>query len=166
MKNIKNQISKIKYQKGFTLIELLVVIVIIGVLSSLLMVNFVGIRERARDTQRKSDLKQIQSALEMYRADQGSYPIAASLSQLVNCPVGSPTYFGNPTCTAIYMQKVPGDPLNTDQYISRYISSSDGLTYSLFACLENVNDSQKDASNNGTYCTGGSTNWSFTLQNP
>jgi general secretion pathway protein G len=57
-------------KKGFTLIELLVVIAIIGMLSALLVPNFMGARERARDAQRKSDLKQIQKALEMYRQDQ------------------------------------------------------------------------------------------------
>jgi general secretion pathway protein G len=59
-------------KKGFTLIELLVVIAIIGMLSALLVPNFMGARERARDAQRKSDLKQIQKALEMYRQDQTS----------------------------------------------------------------------------------------------
>lgn len=147
--------------KGFTLIELLVVVAIIGILSSFLMANFVGIRQRARDGQRKSDLRQIQSALEMYRADQGNYPT----SSLVNCPVSAPTYFGNePTCNVTYMQKVPVDPLNTGKYIYTY--SSGGTTYSLYSCLENTNDLQKDPSNNSTYCDGGTTNWSFTLQNP
>ena len=60
--------------KGFTLIELLVAISIIGVLSSFLLANFVGIRQRARDGVRKSDLRQIQSALELYRSDQSKYP--------------------------------------------------------------------------------------------
>ncbi|PIU36636.1 prepilin-type cleavage/methylation domain-containing protein, partial [Candidatus Roizmanbacteria bacterium CG07_land_8_20_14_0_80_34_15] len=55
---------------GFTLIELLVVIAIIGSLSALFLPNFMAARERARDTQRKSDLRQIQKALEMHKQDQ------------------------------------------------------------------------------------------------
>ncbi|MDP2672104.1 MAG: type II secretion system protein, partial [Candidatus Daviesbacteria bacterium] len=51
--------------RGFTLIELLVAIAIIGILSSFLLSNFVGVRQRARDGVRKSDLRQIQSALEL-----------------------------------------------------------------------------------------------------
>ncbi|MBI2195693.1 MAG: type II secretion system protein [Candidatus Levybacteria bacterium] len=66
--------SRVKREKGFTLVELLIVIAIIGVLTTLLMANFIGVRQRARDAQRKSDLRQIQSALELYRSDQGSYP--------------------------------------------------------------------------------------------
>src|SRR3990172_3717767 len=61
-------------EKGFTLIELLVVISVIAVLTTLLMANFVGIRQRGRDGQRKSNLFNIQTSLELYRADNGIYP--------------------------------------------------------------------------------------------
>src|SRR5579872_5421721 len=70
---MKNTTAK---NKGFTLIELLIVLAIIGVLTGLLLANFIGVRERARDAQRKSDVKQIQTALELYRQDNGTYPIA------------------------------------------------------------------------------------------
>jgi general secretion pathway protein G len=147
-------------RKGFTLIELLIVIAIIGVLATLLMVNFVGVRQRARDAQRKSDLRQLQSALEIWRSDHGSYP--ASGSEFGPC--GSPLESGN----TVYMAKIPCDPSNTGQYVYTYVSSgtTNSASYSLYACLENVGDSQKDSVNNSTYCTGGTTNWSFTLNNP
>ena len=140
--------------KGFTLIELLIVVAIIGILGSLLMANFIGIRQRARDVQRKSDLRQIQSALEIYRADLGSYPITASFPAC-----GSALTGGSPLST--YMQKIPCDPLATPAY--SYTSS--GTTYTLLACLENLSDLQKDTSNVAP-CIGGTTNWSYTLQNP
>jgi len=60
--------------KGFSLIELLVVISIIAVLSALLMANFMGARERARDAQKISDLESIKTALRMYYNDNQSYP--------------------------------------------------------------------------------------------
>jgi len=75
-KNLEFRIQNSELEKGFTLIELLIVIVIIGVLATLLMTNFVGVRQRGRDAQRKSDLRQIQAALELYRADVGQYPEA------------------------------------------------------------------------------------------
>ena len=59
---------------GFTLIELLVVISVIGVLTSLVIMNVMGVRERVRDSQRKSDLNQISKALEMYYNEFGKYP--------------------------------------------------------------------------------------------
>src|ERR1035437_6668602 len=91
------------FKKGFTLIELLIVISIIGVLTTLLMANFVGVRQRARDAQRKSDLRQIQSALELFRSDQGLYP-----TTLPNCN----SSIKSPDCsTSNYMTKVPMDPM-------------------------------------------------------
>ncbi|OGH18629.1 MAG: hypothetical protein A3F31_01625 [Candidatus Levybacteria bacterium RIFCSPHIGHO2_12_FULL_38_12] len=144
-------------RQGFTLIELLIVITIIGVLASLLMSNFVGVRQRARDSQRKSDLRQIQSALEIYRSDQGSYPgsIPACGSALTSPP---------PDTSTVYMQKIPCDPLNTGEYVYTYTLTS-GL-YSLQGCLENYNDSQKDTPNDTSKCTGVTTDWSYTLTPP
>ena len=165
MSNFKCQISKrlpirnwkleIGNSAGFTLIELLVVIAIIAILASLLMSNFIGIRQRARDAQRKSDLQAIRSALEYYRADIGAYPATASFP---TC--GSPltgTVSGN---TVTYIQKVPCDPTSA----SGYQYTLTGTSYTLRACLENLNDANKDATNNA-FCTGGTTNISYTLQN-
>lgn len=158
IENLKLKISV----SGFTLIELLIVIAIIGILSAMLLTNFVGIRQRARDSQRKSDLRQIQSALELYRTDRGVYPTISgtSASNLGACSDGS---FGYPTpsCTTIYMKNIPSDPLGLSQGYA-YTLTSTG--YTLVACLENLNDGQKDATNVSP-CDG-STRTSYTLTNP
>lgn len=60
--------------KGFTLIELLVVISIISLLSSIVIASLNSAREKARDTKRLSDMRQIQTALELYRNTYGRYP--------------------------------------------------------------------------------------------
>lgn len=157
-------------QAGFTLIELLIVITIIGILSSLMVVNYIGVRARARDAQRKADLRQIQSALELYRSDAGNYPAA-----LLAC--GSQLAFNG----TVYMNKIPCDPTNNAPLIYVYKSALGGTAYTLGACLENVNDNQKDTappfssvpnpsqvdSNPSiTNCAGGSLNWSYTLYSP
>lgn len=67
-----------KDQKGFTLIELLVVIAIIGLLSTLAVVALNSARQKSRDTKRVADVKQIQTALELYYADNNGYPVAAT----------------------------------------------------------------------------------------
>ncbi len=129
-----------KKQKGFTLIELLIVIAMIGVLSTILMVNFVGIRERARDARRKNEIRQIQTALELYRSDYGSYPATGVVDN--NCG----NVFTSLDGTATYMTKIPCDPLGGSY---RYAYDSTLGRYSLYACIENRNDSEKSTTTPG-----------------
>jgi len=63
----------LKKEKGFTLIELLVVVAIIGTLSGLVLVAMGGARKKARDSVRKSDMRQVVSGQEMYYGDNESY---------------------------------------------------------------------------------------------
>lgn len=65
-----------KSRSGFTLIEILVVIAIIGIILSILTVNFNEARKKSRDKARQSDLKSLQLAIEAYRAQNGEYPAA------------------------------------------------------------------------------------------
>ena len=59
---------------GFTLIELLVAISIIAVLTAILLPNFMGAREKAKDSQRVQDLYAIKNGLRLYYNDHQSYP--------------------------------------------------------------------------------------------
>ncbi len=143
-----NQLLKNQQKtRGFTLIELLVVISIIGLFSALVVPNFMGVRQRARDTQRKSDLKQIQKALEMYKDNHSppSYPSDTDFNSITCGREWSETIGGH---QVIYMSKFPCDPLDGSKYT--YIRDSvDDLKYTLKACLENKADSQGQS---GTTC--------------
>jgi len=126
-----------KIKNGFTLIELLVVMVIIGLLAGLILPNFMSARERARDAQRKSDLEQIQKALELYKMDKNEYPATSD-------PFAPP---GSSGCnkewkvgTTTYMPKLPCDPKSTGEYKYKYTRGTDKFTYTLDACLENRSD--------------------------
>lgn len=171
MKNIYHLPSTL-YHKGFTLIELLVAISIIGLLSSFLLANFVGVRQRARDGVRKYDLRQMQSALELYRSDQGTYPILGINEG--NFPVNCGGPFTDSLGNTIYMSKVPCDPSTNVSYY--YDSPGAHTTYCVRSCLENSNDPDRDElpakfnQNNPTIgtctltdCLSGK---SYSLQNP
>jgi len=124
-----------QFKLGFTLIELLVVIAIIGSLSALFLPNFMAVRERARDAQRKSDLKTIQKAFEMYKQDKTpeSLPPAGALPTNGSAFTNTYPAIG----TTIYMSHFPKDPLSTYKY--DYVPGA-SLTYILCACLENKAD--------------------------
>lgn len=63
------------YKKtGFTLIELMVVIAIIGILSTILYASFDVAKAQSRDKVRMASLKELQLAIELYKAQNGVYP--------------------------------------------------------------------------------------------
>ncbi len=69
-------------KSGFTLIELLVVIAIIGVLSSIVVTSLGSNKGKTRDALRKEDIKQIETAIDLYFQDNSSFP--ANLTALKN----------------------------------------------------------------------------------
>jgi prepilin-type N-terminal cleavage/methylation domain-containing protein len=70
--------------KGFTLLELLVVIAIIGLLSTFAIVSLNSGREKARDTKRLSDMKNLQTAMEFYYDDEGDYNVEGTVADAVS----------------------------------------------------------------------------------
>jgi prepilin-type N-terminal cleavage/methylation domain-containing protein len=62
-------------KSGFTLIELLVVISIIGLLSSIILAGLNNAKKKARNIARLQEVKQLIIAMEMYKNDNGLYPL-------------------------------------------------------------------------------------------
>lgn len=117
-----------KKQSGFTLVELLVVIAIIGTLVTIALVSFRNSQARGRDVERKSDLKQVSSALELYYSDYGQYP--------------STITFGSEftDTKTVYFKVLPTDPVSDFDYIYRIVDPGTNQKYQLFAYLENPQD--------------------------
>lgn len=107
---------------GFTLIELLVVISIIGLLASVVLVSLNSARAKGRNVKRLADMKQLQTALDLYYdknnkypGDTGSYGEAESScggwdsSTIDNNSDGKP--FITPLLDGGIISKAPNDPL-------------------------------------------------------
>jgi len=126
-------------QKGFTLIELLVVIAIIGLLSTLAVVSLNSARQKSRDSKRVADVKQVQTALELYFQDQNLYPVDAGGSALgaaATICLDNTGFTTAALCGADpYMGLVPAAPTPPAGNAYTY-TSADGSSYSITFTLE------------------------------
>jgi len=122
-------------QRGFTLIELLVVIAIIGLLSTLAVVALNNARMKSRDAKRVSDIKQIQTALELYYNDANGYPTAVTLGGAI--ANGSVTYMANvPTDpTPVNDGSCPATGIGSTY---TYTQISSGASYTLSYCVGGI----------------------------
>lgn len=75
---------------GFTLVEVLVVVAIIGILSAVLYGSFDDAREEARNKALQSELKEMQLAFELYRAQYSEYPPVNTTSGTCSDTSGDP----------------------------------------------------------------------------
>jgi len=118
--------KKLTSKKGFTLVELLIVIAILGVLVTIGLGSFRSSQARGRDAERKSDLKQIASSLELYFSDYEAYPDSI--------PWGAEFTDGK----TVYFKVVPKDPISDYSYFYRVDSTNQ--KFQIFAYLENTQD--------------------------
>ncbi len=98
-------------KKGFTLIELMVVVVILGMLATIVTPLVLRRVEEARRTTAKVQIKNFQSALDMFKLDNLFYPTTEQgLEALVERPVTG----GITTKWKQYLDKIPKDPWGND----------------------------------------------------
>lgn len=139
---------------AFTLIELLIAMAIIGILATIGLGSFRTAQMRGRDAERKSDLKQISNALELYFSDYRQYPSSF--------PWGGEFKDAKGTT---YMKVVPMDP-GAGTYVYE-VNSTDSKynKYRLFAHLENTEDKNIDPNIIGVACGSVDCNFSVTSSN-
>lgn len=128
--------------KGFTIIELLVVIAIVGILFAIGTASYITAQKQVRDSRRKTDLLEIQQALETYRSENGFYPPNATWTTAL-----APSY----------INAIPTDP-KSGNYSYLGSGTSFNTSYSLCATLEII-----PATINTTNCTSPD---NYEVQNP
>jgi len=162
-------------RKGFTLIELLVVISIIAILATIGSIAYANIQQKGRDAKRKSDLRDIKSALVLYYQDSKKYP-GVTVTQYPSKNTAS----WIPGLSPDYFNSLPLDPKQTNTspvncsvdfdycYILTSTPSID--SFILWAQLENVKDRQvntsPDADCRATRAVGLSSKFNYCVPSP
>lgn len=153
MNDTRFRIKDLRFKNtGFTLIELLVVIAIIAILVAFAVANYVGVRSRANDIKKKTELTAIKNALRLYYNDNASYPgpTTETSNTFDGCGSGSPPsddclttcagqFAVGPTgCDIVYMKQLP---LASD-YAWSYAQRDSGDDFCLWATLETTSDAE------------------------
>jgi general secretion pathway protein G len=107
--SLRSQRRRRADEEGFTLVELMVAIVILGLLTTIVVINVLPSQDRAMVAKAKADIATIEQGLEMYRLNMMSYPSAGDgLQALVRPPASMPaTSRYQP---GGYLKKLPDDP--------------------------------------------------------
>lgn len=148
--------------KGFTLIELMLVMVITGILILIGITTFQSSQVKSRDLRRKSDLKQVTTALELYYNDKGIYP-KSTTGKIYGCGADDKSLCDwkqpfKDSKNTVYIESIPQDSASgrTYYYWSNYSS------FQLYARLENNDDGDivkniagDPSEYSGTICTTG-----------
>lgn len=139
-------------RKGFTLIELIIAVAILAIMTSvvLLVIDPFSQFKKSLDTSRKSDLAQVQRALEQYYQDYSKYPANNASYQMIVMSGGSPTPLVWGSSWAPYMDKLPKEPSSAKRYI--YVSSSDQQSYWIYASLDRGGKDPQACNTNGVSC--------------
>ncbi len=115
-----------------TLIEIMIVVVILVTLVTLSLITMGNVREQSRDTQRVSDITQLQVALSAYYRDTGAYPLLITGGQQIKAS------------NTVYMAKVPVPPTPQDGAVCiaspvyasyYYVPAANLKSYNLYFCL-------------------------------
>ena len=102
-----------KRQEGFTLIELLIVVIILAILAAIVVFAVGTTASNAKQSACNADAKSVETALEAYKAQMGSYP--ASLANLTTSATD-----GNGNPVGSWLRATPNANISADGYSISY----------------------------------------------
>ena len=135
---------------GFTLIELMVVVIILGILALYIGPKIMGEPEKAKRVKAKMDIASLETALKMYKLDNGRYPSTdQGLQSLVTVPESGVIPKNWRKGGYLEKNKVPKDPWGNEfVYISPGVHGDfDLISYGLDGVPGGENEDDKDVNN-------------------
>ncbi|APG63524.1 type II secretion system protein GspG [Sphingorhabdus lutea] len=94
-------------ENGFSLVELMVVIFILGLITTVVVINVLPNQEKAMVQKAKADIAVLSTALESYKLDNMTYP---SQSEGLNALITPPANEAGGYRRGGYIKKLPNDP--------------------------------------------------------
>ena len=120
--------NKARSTQGFTLLEIIVVVAIIAILAAYIAPKVTGRVDDARISKAKSDIRVLESSLELYKLDNFVYPSSdQGLEALVNKPSGSNTRNWR---DGGYIKKLTKDPWGNEY---RYVYPGSNGEFDVFS---------------------------------
>lgn len=125
------RIRKLSSKQAFSLVEVMVTLLIIGLISSFVYINFMGATDEAKIQTAKTQMKIYKSALDMYKLDNGDYPTTAQgLRALVQKPTTEPVPKNFRPNGYLNTDTVKKDPWN-NPYVYEYPDPDNPSSYVL-----------------------------------
>ena len=152
-----HKLQQVTFSFGFTLLELLIVMLLISLLAGIGGLTYTNTQKSGRDSKRLADLKRLQSALDLYYADNHTYPELSSDCSSGDWKDASDLGVFLITSEIKYTEYIPTDPgPETTPY--KYCASgcSDGkcLCYCLSAQMEKAENEAVEGECGTTYDSG------------
>lgn len=119
------------FTRGFTLIELLIVIAVVGIMAGFLYTNFGAANAEGRDAKRQADLRNLQTAVELYKQRHGRYPAMGCTpgTDFLSSESDCPTYIAG--LAPGFISRLPYDPRKGTAVGYAYVTNSNGNAYKL-----------------------------------
>ncbi len=118
-------------RNGFTLVEMILVMVILAALAAVVVPKFAGRSKQAKETQAKTQISNMELAIDSYEVDMGEFPRSGNnLQELVNSPSGNNTA----AWQGPYLKKggIPLDPWG-NAYVYVYPGKNNQGSYDLYS---------------------------------
>lgn len=102
-----------KARRGFTLVEILIVVVILGVLAAIVIPEFTGASEEAREASLVSNLRTLRSQIELYQIQHMDMLPGSGGATFVEAMTGNTDINGDLGGTlGPYVKRLPVNPFN------------------------------------------------------